>query len=45
MVSFYKHVLTEPTVAEAMLDARKDMLGKTSHPYYWAGFSVTGRVN
>ncbi|MGH9633346.1 MAG: CHAT domain-containing protein [Candidatus Angelobacter sp.] len=45
MVSFYKHVLTDSTVAEAMLDARKDVLGKTPHPYYWAGFSVTGRVN
>lgn len=45
MVSFYRHVLTDPTVAEAMLDARKDVLEKTPHPYYWAGFSVTGRVN
>jgi CHAT domain-containing protein len=45
MVSFYKHALTDPTVADAMLDARKDMLKKMPHPYYWAGFSVTGRVN
>ncbi|HWG39898.1 MAG TPA: CHAT domain-containing protein [Candidatus Acidoferrales bacterium] len=45
MVSFYRHVLTEPTVAEAMLDARRDVLEKTPHPYYWAGFSVTGRLN
>ena len=45
MVSFYKHVLTDPTVADAMLAARKDMLKKMPHPYYWAGFSVTGRVN
>ncbi|MGC2743631.1 MAG: CHAT domain-containing protein [Candidatus Angelobacter sp.] len=45
MVSFYKHVLTEPTVAEAMLDARRDVLEKNRHPYYWAGFSVTGRLN
>lgn len=45
MVSFYRHVLTDSTVAEAMLDARKDMLEKMPHPYYWAGFSVTGRVN
>ena len=45
MVSFYKHVLTETTVAEAMLDARKEVLERSPHPYYWAGFSVTGRVN
>jgi CHAT domain-containing protein len=45
MVSFYRHVTTDRTVAEAMLDARRDVLGKTPHPYYWAGFSVTGRVN
>ena len=45
MVSFYKHVLTDDTVAEAMLDARRDVLKKMRHPYYWAGFSVTGRVN
>lgn len=45
MMSFYRHVLTDPTVAEAMLDARREVLGKTPHPYYWAGFSVTGRVN
>jgi CHAT domain-containing protein len=45
MVSFYRHVLTDPTVAEAMLDARRDVLEKTPHPYYWAGFSITGRVN
>ncbi|MGZ4876599.1 MAG: CHAT domain-containing protein [Candidatus Angelobacter sp.] len=45
MVSFYRHVTTDRTVAEAMLDARRDVLEKTPHPYYWAGFSVTGRVN
>lgn len=45
MVSFYRHVLTDSTVAEAMLDARRDVLEKTPHPYYWAGFSITGRVN
>jgi CHAT domain-containing protein len=45
MVSFYRHVMADRTVAEAMLDARRDVLEKTPHPYYWAGFSVTGRVN
>jgi CHAT domain-containing protein len=45
MVSFYGHVLTDRTVAEAMLDARRDVREKMPHPYYWAGFSVTGKVN
>jgi len=45
MVSFYRHVMADRTVAEAMLDARRDVLEKTPHPSYWAGFSVTGRVN
>ncbi|HEV7673886.1 MAG TPA: CHAT domain-containing protein [Candidatus Angelobacter sp.] len=45
MVSFYRHVTTDRTVAEAMLDARRDVLRQRPHPYYWAGFSVTGRVN
>jgi CHAT domain-containing protein len=45
MVSFYKHALTDSTVAEAMLDARRDVREKMPHPYYWAGFSVTGKVN
>jgi CHAT domain-containing protein len=45
MVSFYKHALTDSTVAEAMLDARRDVREKMPHPYYWAGFSVTGKLN
>jgi CHAT domain-containing protein len=45
MVSFYKHALTDSTVAEAMLEARRDVREKMPHPYYWAGFSVTGKVN
>lgn len=45
MVSFYKHALTDSTVAEAMLEARRDVRETRPHPYYWAGFSVTGKVN
>jgi CHAT domain-containing protein len=45
MVSFYKHALTDSTVAEAMLEARRDVREIRPHPYYWAGFSVTGKVN
>jgi CHAT domain-containing protein len=45
MVSFYRHVTTDRTVPQAMLDARREVLAQKSHPYYWAGFSVNGRVN
>jgi CHAT domain-containing protein len=45
MISFYQHVTARPTAAQAMLDARRQVLATRTHPYYWAGFSVTGRVN
>ncbi len=45
MISFYKHIMIDQTAAQAMFAARKDVLAKKAHPYYWAGFSVTGRVN
>ncbi len=45
MISFYQHVTARQTAAEAMLDARKQVLVTKAHPYYWASFSVTGRVN
>ena len=45
MISFYQHITTDQTAAQAMFAARKDVLAKNAHPYYWAGFSVTGRVN
>jgi CHAT domain-containing protein len=45
MISFYQHVTARQTAAQAMLDARKQVLATKVHPYYWAGFSVTGRVN
>jgi len=45
MISFYQHVATDQTAAQAMFNARKDVIALNPHPYYWAGFSVTGRVN
>jgi CHAT domain-containing protein len=45
MVSFYRHMAAQSPVPTAMLQARREMLKKNSHPYYWAGFMVTGRVS
>ncbi|HEY1525591.1 MAG TPA: CHAT domain-containing protein [Candidatus Angelobacter sp.] len=45
MVSFYQHVSAGDTVEKAAFKARKEILAVLPHPYYWAGFSVTGRVN
>ncbi|HET9838959.1 MAG TPA: CHAT domain-containing protein [Candidatus Angelobacter sp.] len=45
MVSFYLHLAEQSPVPTAMLQARREMLKKNSHPYYWAGFMVTGRVS
>jgi len=45
MVSFYRHMAAQSPVPTAMLQARREILKKNSHPYYWAGFMVTGRVS
>ncbi|HEY4678559.1 MAG TPA: CHAT domain-containing protein [Candidatus Angelobacter sp.] len=45
MASFYQHVSAGDTVDQAMFKAKKEILAVLPHPYYWAGFSVTGRVN
>jgi CHAT domain-containing protein len=45
MISFYQHVMADQTAAQAMLNARREVQAEKAHPYYWAGFSVTGRVN
>lgn len=45
MVSFYQHVSAGDSVDQAMFKAKKEILAVLPHPYYWAGFSVTGRVN
>jgi CHAT domain-containing protein len=45
MISFYHHVTANHTASEAMFEARNEVMARHPHPYYWAGFSVTGRVN
>jgi CHAT domain-containing protein len=45
MVSFYEHLAQKESVAQAMYNARISILSKKWHPYYWAGFSVSGRSN
>ncbi|HEU4415274.1 MAG TPA: CHAT domain-containing tetratricopeptide repeat protein [Candidatus Angelobacter sp.] len=45
MQSFYRSLGKNRTVPEAMFDARNEMIRKTPHPYYWAGFSVEGTAN
>jgi len=45
MSSFYLHLKQEKIVVQALADARRDMLREMPHPYYWAGFTLTGRAN
>jgi CHAT domain-containing protein len=44
MSDFYHDVPKEPP-AQALFSARNQLLKTYSHPYYWAGFSVTGKTN
>jgi CHAT domain-containing protein len=43
MVSFYEHLMRKESVAQAMYNARIDVLRKKGHPYFWAGFTLEGR--
>lgn len=45
MKSFYLHLAQGETTALALRDARKEMRSVKNHPYYWAGFSLNGRVS
>lgn len=44
MTSFYTHLKKDSTVAYSMYEARKDVFRTHRHPYYWAAFSVSGRL-
>lgn len=45
MQSFYRNLGKDKTVAQAMFDARNEMVKRVPHPYYWASFSVAGLPN
>jgi CHAT domain-containing protein len=45
MQSFYRNLGKDKTVAQAMFDARNEMVKRAPHPYYWASFSVAGLPN
>lgn len=44
MSGFYSSLVSEGSAPSALLNARKAVLAKRPHPYYWAGFSLTGRA-
>jgi len=44
MRSFYASLRTNKSVALALANARKEALTTQPHPYFWAGFSLTGRT-
>ena len=45
LMSDFYHGLPKEPPAQALFSARNQLLKTYSHPYYWAGFSVTGRAN
>lgn len=45
MISFYRNLKSGMKVEQAAYDARKEIRAGMAHPYYWAGFSVTGSVD
>jgi CHAT domain-containing protein len=45
MISFYQHLAKSESVAQAMYNARVDVLRTKAHPYFWAGFTLTGRAS
>jgi CHAT domain-containing protein len=42
MVVFYTHLKEGLSKAEALRHAQMDVRQKYPHPYYWAGFVLTG---
>jgi CHAT domain-containing protein len=45
MISFYQHLSKGETAAQAMYNARIEVLQARAHPYFWAGFTLTGRAS
>jgi CHAT domain-containing protein len=44
MENFYLHLAKKESVALAMYNARISMLHANPHPYFWAGFRLSGRA-
>ena len=45
MSNFYASQADHHSAPDALFCARNQLLKTYNHPYYWAGFSVTGKVN
>lgn len=45
MSDFYTALARNESAPNALFSARNQLLKTYSHPYYWAGFSVTGKAN
>jgi CHAT domain-containing protein len=45
MITFYRGITNGESVAQAIYQARKEVLLSHAHPYYWASFSLTGRAS
>jgi len=45
MVNFYQNIAAEKSIVQAIYLARKEILVDKPHPYYWASFSLTGRLS
>jgi CHAT domain-containing protein len=45
MLNFYQNIAAGKSTVQAIYLARKEILGDRPHPYYWASFSLTGRIS
>lgn len=45
MHSFYDHLRNGDAPATALQSAQAELRAEKGHPYYWAAFTITGRVN
>jgi CHAT domain-containing protein len=47
MERFYRHLRRSESLMDALRSAKREMIdtGAVSHPYYWAGFIVNGKVD
>lgn len=45
MINFYQNIAAGKSTVQAIYLARKEILSDRPHPYYWASFSLTGRVS